>query len=74
MMSKKSHLPDGTTWQEAYDAFDELAMREIPGAFDAVLTMETVNHGGDVDMELEPELLVGFRKRYEALLLAEQTM
>lgn len=74
MAHTKDSFPDGTTWQQAYDAFDALATQEVPGAFDAVLTMEMVPHGGDVNMELEPALLAVFRQRYEALLMAAETM
>jgi 2-polyprenyl-3-methyl-5-hydroxy-6-metoxy-1,4-benzoquinol methylase len=74
MMSKKNIFPEGTTWQQAYGAFDELAGKEVPGAFDAVLMMEAISHGGDPDMVIQADMLHTFRRKYEALLLAEQTI
>lgn len=71
MMSKKIHLPDGTTWQQAYDAFDELAKSAHPDVAGAAeeerLLLESIG-GSDVHMVLEPELLAGFRRTYMDIL------
>lgn len=74
MMSKKNVFPVGTTWQQVYGAFDELAEKEVPGAFDAVLMMEEISHGGDPEMVIETDMLPTFRHKYETLLLAQQAL
>jgi hypothetical protein len=71
MMPNKKPLPDGTTWQEAYDAFGELASSKHHDVADVAkeeqLLLEQIG-SGDTAMELEPEILVGFRRKYHDLL------
>jgi hypothetical protein len=71
MMPKKKLLPDGTTWQEAYDAFGELASSEHQDVANAAeeeqLTLEDIGTSNPLDA-IEPEVLVGFRRRYHDIL------
>ncbi len=71
MMSKKRHFPQGTTWQEAYDAFGELASSEHDDVASAAQkeqnTLEQIG-SADTAMKLEPEILALFRRKYIDLL------
>ena len=71
LMAPKKHLPEGTTWQQAYDAFGELARSEHEDVASAATEeqhlLEQIG-GSDVKMVLEPEILVGFRRKFMDLL------
>lgn len=75
MMSKKKLLPNGTTWREAYDAFGELASSEFSDVASAAqeeqYTLEQIG-SADTAMELEPQILVGFRRKYIDILKLQE--
>lgn len=75
MMPNKKPLPDGTTWQEAYDAFGELASSAHDDVADVAkeeqYLLEQIG-SGDTTMELEPEILVGFRRKYIDILKLQE--
>ncbi len=71
MMSKKRHFPQGTTWQEAYDAFGELASSpygDVAAAATAEQHLLEEIGSADTVMELESEILALFRRKYINLL------
>lgn len=66
------NLSPGTTWQQTYDTFVEIARSDnatvAAEARRALLDLEQIPHGGNTEMRLEEEILVLFRRKYHDLL------
>lgn len=67
-MSNRQHFPQGTTWEQVRNTFEELQKQGLPGAGDVIETLDQMALNGNPRLEFEREVLDVFRGRLEDVL------